>query len=252
MRIHRPTPSQGAFARHLLPAALAVALAAGGAAVAAAQERPTGHSPEGPVTNPMRPIVASPSSGPPGTVVTLRPMHLPAVTPVQVSIGGTRSGFEVLGQMMTDQQGELTGPVSFRVPDWTERDRTYVFMVLDLYFKPLAASPVFYVTGEDGTVLRQGLIAEGGASCPTLQDEEGVSYALTGATQQLQPGDSVAVEGIVSDRSGCREGPSIEVRRVRRLQGTQAAGALPGAEAALRSAPARSRARPRRETSRTR
>lgn len=248
MRIHRPTPIQSALAR-VLPAALALTLAAG----AAAQERASGHSPAGPVTSPTRPIVASPQSGPPGTVVTLRPMHLPAVTPVQISIGGTRSGFEVLGQMMTDQQGELSGPLTFRVPEWTERDRTYVFMVLDLYFKPLAASPVFYVTAEDGTVLRQGLIGGPGAPCPTLHDEEGVSYGLTGATKGLLPGDSVAVEGIVSDRAACGDGPSIEVRRVRSLRGTQAAGdALPGAEAAQRPAPASSRTRPRRGAPRAR
>lgn len=242
MRIHRPTPGQSALAR-VLPAVLALALAAG----ASAQERSSGHSSEGPVTSPTRPIVASPRSGPPGTMVTLRPLHLPSVTPVQISIGGTRSGFEVLGQMMTDQQGELSGPVTFRVPEWTERDRTYVFMVLDLYFKPLAASPVFYVTGEDGTVLRQGLIEGPAASCPTLHDAEGVRYGLTGATTGLQPGDSVAVEGVVSDRSACGDGPSIEVRRVRSLRGTQDDGAAPPeAGAAQRPAPASSRTRPRR------
>lgn len=217
MRILQPTPDRAPFARALLILALALPLAA---PAVLAQGHPQ-H--EGPVTNPTRPIVALPSSGPPGTVVTLRPMHLPAVTPVQVSIGGTRSGFEVLAQMMTDAQGELTGPVSFRVPEWTERDRTYVFMVLDLYFKPLAASPVFYVTGADGTILRQGAVRTGGERCAVLQDEEGVAYSLTGATGKLLPGDTVAVEGAVSHGSACGDGPAIDVRRIRHVSGTEGA-----------------------------
>jgi len=192
----------------VLPAALLLALTCG----AAAAQHPGSDG----IT---RVIVMSPASGPPGTVVKLRPMYLPAITPVQISLGGARSGFEVLSQMMTDLQGEIADSVTtVTVPEWAERDRSYKFFVLDLYFKPLAASTVFHVTGPDGTILREGEIAAGeGKECRMLRTVGGEVYALSGRLGDLKEGEIVSIEGTLGEGSGCEEGTPLRVVRLRRV-----------------------------------
>lgn len=228
----RPTPRHRVHKRLALALPLMAILSWGGTEQAAAQDPSGRRDPSIADSVFGRFIVISHRSGPPGTEVTLQPMYLPSVTPVQISIGGTRSGFEVLGQMMTDQQGELSEAATFKVPEWAERDRTYMFMVLDLYFKPLAASSPFYVTGPDGTVLRQGRITSEGKSCITLRGEGDELYSLKGRTGQLELGDSVVVEGPIVDSPGCSQGTVIDVVRIQRLNRSPArpsgAAASPG------------------------
>lgn len=219
-----PPPPRG-----LAPAALLALLAAGallGGPAAASAQVPRARPETLPTdTVAERTIIASPRSGPPGTVVTLRPLYLPAITPVQISIGGTRSGFEVLGQMMTDREGELAQPITFEVPSWTEPDGTYRFMVLDLYFAPLAMSDLFYVTGPDGMVSREGVIEEETGGCALLRGEGDETYALSDTRGELEPGDRVVVEGPVVDSDVCPQGTAVEVRRVQRLNGPTPRGA---------------------------
>ena len=50
----------------------------------------------------------SPISGPPGTRVTLSAQSLPAITPMRIGMGTTRFGFEEVGQVMTNERGELS------------------------------------------------------------------------------------------------------------------------------------------------
>lgn len=155
----------------------------------------------------------SPRSGPAGTDVLVQTSSLPAVTPVQITIGGTRSGFEVLSQLMTDRHGEMSDTVT--VPAWAKRDGTYMFIVVDMYFEPLAASEIFHVTGPKGTILRQGRISEHRAPCPVMRGEDGELYALTGEIGHLESGDTVIVEGTIVESTVCTHGTTIEVIRLR-------------------------------------
>ena len=232
---NRPTPSLRS--RVALALSLVGALSWGEVRPAAAQD--AGAVREQAIADSVfgRYIVTSRRSGPPGTEVTLQPMYLPSVTPVQISIGGTRSGFEVLAQMMTNQQGELSEAATFRVPEWAERDRTYMFMVLDLYFKPLAASGPFYVTGPDGTLVRHGRITDEGKSCVAMRGEGNELYSLRGRTGALAPGDSVLVEGRIVESPACPQGPVIEVVRVQRLNRSAPADGGTEAPTASRAMP---------------
>jgi hypothetical protein len=167
----------------------------------------------------------SPLVGPPGTAVTVRAEFLPAVTPVQISLGGIRAGFEVLYQVMTTKEGELSEDVTLQVPIWAEPDRTYVFMVLDLYFAPLAVSNIFHVTAPDGTVIRKGPVTTEGQRCPAMRGETGELYTLSGDYGEVEPGDHVVVQGVLTETSVCGQGATLEVRRIERSPG---AGVLPG------------------------
>lgn len=155
----------------------------------------------------------APRSGEAGTEVAVQTTSLPALTPVQITIGGTRSGFEVLSQLMTDRDGEISDTV--RIPAWTKPDGTYMFIVVDMYFEPLAASDVFHVTGPGGTVLRKGRIMDEGTECPRMRGADGELYTLSGATEQLEPGDYVIVEGTLAESPDCGQGTTIDVIRVR-------------------------------------
>ena len=49
----------------------------------------------------------NPTSGSPGTMVQVETLDLPAVTPVYLGMGATRSSFEVLTQLVTDENGSI-------------------------------------------------------------------------------------------------------------------------------------------------
>ena len=157
--------------------------------------------------------VFSPRSGPPGTAVTLRTSDLPAVTPIYLGIGATRSSFEVLRELVTDQHGEMSEIV--QVPSWATSDRTHFFVLVDVYFRPLAVSGAFHVTEPDGTLTRSGRVTDEGVGCLTLrEDESDELYSLTGETGGVQVGQSVVVEGTVADVSVCMQGTTLLVTRV--------------------------------------
>ena len=159
--------------------------------------------------------VFSPRSGAVGTDVTVETRDLPALTPVYLGIGATRSSFEVLTQLVTDENGEMTEVV--QVPSWATADRTHFFVLVDVYFRPLAVSEAFHVTESDGTLTRRGLVTDEGVECPALrEDESGELYSLTGATEGLSPGDSVVVEGRIAEMSVCIQGTTLQVTRVER------------------------------------
>ena len=97
---------------------------------------------QAPVLDPVhaRAPVFTPRSGPVGTDVTLETRDLPAVTPIYLGIGATRSSFEVLKQLVTDEFGEMSEVV--QIPSWATTDRTHYFVLVDVYFRPLAVSGV--------------------------------------------------------------------------------------------------------------
>ncbi len=157
--------------------------------------------------------VFTPRSGPSGTEVTVETKNLPALTPVNLGIGAARSSFEVLSQLVTDERGEMSEVV--QIPPWATTDRTHYFVLVDVYFRPLAVSAAFHVTTPDGTLTRTGEIMDEDGGCLVLRENESDElYSLTGTTEGLQPGDSVIVEGSLTATSECIQGTTIEVTRV--------------------------------------
>ena len=174
------------------------------------------------VTQPLDPVhtrapAFSPRSGAPGVEVTVETRDLPALTPVYLGMGATRSSFEVLSQLVTSERGEMSAVVE--VPDWATADRTHYFVLVDVYFRPLAVSAAFHVTEPDGTLSRRGRITDGAAGgCPTLREAgEGQElYVLTGDVQNLAVGDEVLVEATLSESPGCGQGTALQVTRAER------------------------------------
>ena len=174
------------------------------------------------MTQPLDPVhtrapVFSPGSGAPGTEVTVETRDLPALTPVYLGMGATRSSFEVLSQLVTSELGEMSTIVE--VPDWATPDRTHYFVLVDVYFRPLAVSAAFHVTEPDGTLRRRGAIADGEGGCLTLREAgEGEEiYVLTGDVQELTLGDEVLVEATLGESPGCGQGTALQVTRAERL-----------------------------------
>lgn len=162
--------------------------------------------------------VFTPRSGPAGTAVTVEIKDLPAVTPVYLGMGATRSSFEVLSRFVTDQNGGMSQVVE--IPSWAMSDRTHFFVLVDVYFRPLAISEAFHVTEQDGTLVRKGRITtDESGSCLTMR-EEGESqelYALLGDTHGLKPGEDVVVEGTLTEFSDCTEGSAIQLTGIEPL-----------------------------------
>ncbi len=159
----------------------------------------------------VREVELSPRIGPPGTLVSVRSSLLPALTPVQLVIGGTQSGFEGLALGQTDADGNFEGAVE--VPSWSKRDQLHRFIVFNLYFSTvLAESTIFHVTDADGVVVRDGQIGSSGSECTTLEGDDGERYRLIGATDELEVGDRVVAEGVLSESdAGCGEGVSLDL-----------------------------------------
>jgi len=161
-----------------------------------------------------RPTTLSPTSGPPGTVVTVRGSFLPAITPVQVALGGTQSGFEALRLVLTNRAGEMEEVVE--IPQWAKRDRAHRFIIFDAYFNPLSASPLFHVTDEDGILVRQGIIEEVRSGCVFLLGDDEERYILRDVGTGLAVGDGVSVEGRFTGPGPCGDGLTLQVLQLTR------------------------------------
>lgn len=162
-----------------------------------------------------KPHTVSPTSGPPGTRVTVDVSLLPAITPMWLGIGGTGSGFETLAFVQSDARGDLHQEVT--VPSWAGRERSQRFIVFDAYFRPIAMTRPFHVTGQDGTILRQGQVGESLGSCASLTDQDGERYGLHGGGQ-LSEGEEVIVEGSLSTSQPCGMITTIEVTKEYQLR----------------------------------
>ena len=159
-------------------------------------------------TLPYRVPVFFPTSGAPGTRVRVETAGLPAITPVVITMAGTRSGFEVIAQVMTDPTGRIVETVE--IPEWAAFDRSHAFVVMDFYFRPIAYSELFIVTNPAGQVRREGELGEESPGCLVLRAEDGV-YTLVGETQGLRPGTEAVIEGALAGADSCRPGPAIRV-----------------------------------------
>lgn len=162
-----------------------------------------------------RPTSVTPWSGPPGTKVTVRGELLPALTPVHVALGGTRTGFEALTLALTTRYGELEEMVE--IPEWARRDRAHRFIIFDAYFSPLATSPLFHVTDHDGTVLRVGRVVEARDGCIALDGDDEERYSLSGELDGVSVGDRLELEAVLLDTSPCAGGVSVRVLEFQRF-----------------------------------
>lgn len=164
----------------------------------------------------------TPHSGPVGSVIAVQARSLPAGVPVQIMIGALRSGFEVVAAAVSDEEGVLAGsglaergtfPVT--VPEWVQNDRSYLLILTDREYNPLAVADVFHPTDANGWVLRKGRISNLETECPTLTNESDELYFLGGDTGALAVGDEVVVEGTIGDSELCGPGTTIDVMQIR-------------------------------------
>lgn len=157
-----------------------------------------------------------PKSGPPGTVVRVNTEDMPVITPIRVGIGAAQAGFEAFQELMTGQEGEFD--VSVEVPDWASWDRVHLFIVFDIYFRPIALSDAFHVTNEDGLVRRTGRVTHRDDGCSILRDIDGVQYALVGeraTIESIEADTTVTLDGRVPPREECGFMNVLEVTSLR-------------------------------------
>ena len=194
--------------------ALSFALLAGGAASLSAQ---AGQLVQ--ITENQLPGLAtvSPSSGASGTMVKVATKNLPARTEVQFMIGALQDGFEVISTVMTDEQGRPGGQdtVAVKIPDWVQTNRSYLVMLTDLNYKPLAAPNMFHPTDASGGLQRRGTMKSDDPRCPMLTAPGGENYFLVGNTTGLRSGNDVIVKGKVTDFTPCGRTTTISVESSR-------------------------------------
>ena len=152
----------------------------------------------------------TPTSGPPGTRVTVHWQSLPALTPVRLGVGALHVGFESLKEVLTDQTGAFTDTIV--IPQWAKSNRAHSLLVQDIYFRPLALSTSFLVTDPDGTLSREGRMTAGANGCAALVGEEGERYNLIGDVEGLEVGARVIARGRLADPSACGEGKDVTIR----------------------------------------
>ncbi len=168
-----------------------------------------------------KPSSISPKSGPPGTEVRVRGAHLPAITPVNVAFGGTRSGFEGLSFILTTTEGEVEDRV--RIPEWAERDRVHRFIIFDAYFDPISMTEIFHVTDEDGKLFREARVLSRESGCVHVQGRDEDEYYLVGGTDAIEETLSydgwITFEGRPIESTQCStETPHVEVVSAQRLR----------------------------------
>lgn len=164
-----------------------------------------------------RTIAVIPRVASAGTRVTVRARSLPALTPVNLAIGGVRSGFESLEFLLTDKEGGLQASVE--VPAWAQSDRVHRFIVFDAYFRRLAASDLLTVTDESGGATRAGTIVRRDAECAVLVTTEEERYTVVGNLAGLVSGVETTVAGRVVEGAPCDPGdaerpPLVLIRHV--------------------------------------
>jgi len=153
-----------------------------------------------------------PRSGPVGTEVLVKSGAMPAITPLRVGFGAF-AGFEAFDMVLSSDKGELA--MKATVPQWASWDRSYRFIVFDVYFQPIALSEPFYATTADGLLFRQGIVSREDPQCVTVKEKTGEVHSLTGDIASLKTGDNVSVEGVFAGMSTCASGAVIRVTRVR-------------------------------------
>jgi hypothetical protein len=122
-------------------------------------------------------------------------------------------GFEVVATPMTDGNGRFDGrdTIAITVPDWVQTNRSYLVMLTDINYKPLAAADMFHPTDANGGLSRRGTVKLDDPKCPTLTGQGGELYFLTGDISALQGGADVVIKGRVTGPTPCGETTTIAV-----------------------------------------
>ncbi len=151
-----------------------------------------------------------PVSGPPGTRVRVASGEMPSITPIRVGLGGMRSGFESLTDVLTNMDGEFD--VTVDLPGWAQWDRVHRFVVFDIYFAPIALSELFHVTNAEGLVYREGRVDRVVGGCLRLTDVDGIEYAVAGGPRDIvRDGARVSLEARVDLDGECGLPYTLEV-----------------------------------------
>ena len=156
-------------------------------------------------------ISLSPPSGPVGADVILRLSGLPPGMTWEIGFGSFQE-HQILAREQSDRDGNLTR--TLQIPTFARRDEKHYFFVAIPDRPPLATSNAFYVTGPDGVLRIEGVIAEEVAGCSALRAGNGDLFTLVGTNVELAPGRRVLVEGSVAEFSVCGQGMTLEVRRI--------------------------------------
>lgn len=155
----------------------------------------------------------SPRSGPVGTEVEVYTDNMPLEATFHIGVGATRSGFESLFEADQVALGEIT--VTLPIPEAVSPERAVVFVAFNAVFSPIAMSRPFHVTDERGRLQRTGEVEAVDGSCVAFRDTDGFMYELVGRTDELSPGDSVALEAEYVGESDCVDGAEIRVVEAR-------------------------------------
>lgn len=154
----------------------------------------------------------APLHGPPGTEVTVYTENLPLQAKVHLGVGATRTGFEALFEAEQGMWGEISGTI--RIPETAPWDRAVLLVAFDAIFAPIGLSEPFHVTRPDGILQRTGEITDEGVECLAMRDTDGFLYTLIGATDGLEAGAPVVLQGRFVEASTCNQGTTIEVVEV--------------------------------------
>ena len=160
-------------------------------------------------------LSVSPPAGPPGRMVTVEMSRLPPSTSVYIGFGALGGNQELLDLVDSDANGYLIATV--QIPSWATQDLRNFFFIAhdDERQQPFAYSDEFHVTDEDGVFTVEGRITNEGTACTAMRNAEDRLYALTGLTQELEPGTTVQVTGVHVEDPACLEGVVIQVLGIR-------------------------------------
>ena len=149
-------------------------------------------------------------TGAPGSVVTVSTFDLAPDQSYRIAIGALGFGFEELGWVMADADGNLS--VEVEIPHWAPNDAIHRFILNDLYQRPMGFSGLFHVTDAEGDVQREGRVAASGDGGLLLIGVDEVSYVLEGDVGGLVPGSEVVIDGPVVDSCECTGAATIQVQ----------------------------------------
>lgn len=170
-------------------------------------------------------VTVSPTSGAPGSEVTVEVRGFPADSEVEIGFGPPDAWYDAIERVRTDGEGRAEARVT--VPD-IEPEREYVWVAreADVRNGVRAVSDRFTLRpdsgeggGPEGQRRIRGEITDEGVECPALRaDDDGALYTLAGAPDWVVPGARVEVEGPVVEVSICMQGTTIQVERIERQE----------------------------------
>lgn len=105
---------------------------------------------------------------------------------------------------------------SFEVPAWAERGRPYV-AVLNVPGGDRAVTDPFVVGGPGDSVRVDGTVSDEGVECPAVRGRAGELYTLTGLDASYETDTRVRVWGRIVEASICMQGVTVQVDSIARM-----------------------------------